>query len=219
MTKAARHGCLRTEVYQKLREGILSGQYKRGTALTELGLSSQLGVSRTPVREAICQLQLDGLVTLTPNKSVVVRGFDDQDILDLYEIRHQVETLAAAKAASNMTSEQRQQIQEVFRQQQEVTEKQDFQLLQQIDSDFHRLIFIGSGSDMLQNLLSTLGVYTHQARLSSLVTPGRSRQVLVEHERIMTAILDHNSETARLAMQDHIANAAAKFKTVSQNRR
>ena len=219
MTKAARHGCLRTEVYQKLREGILSGQYRRGTSLTEISLCSQLGVSRTPVREAICQLELDGLVTLTPNKSVVVRGFDDQDILDLYEIRHQVETLAAAKAALNMSGDQRRQLQDIFDKQENATEEQNFELLQQIDSDFHKLIFIGSGSMMLQNLLSTLGIYTHQARLSSLTTPGRSRQVLTEHERIMTAILDQNSETARLMMQDHIANAAAKFKTVSLNRR
>ena len=219
MNRQARHGCLRNEVYQALREGILNGKYKRGEMLRELALSKALGVSRTPVREAFCQLQLDGLVKVTPNKSVVVRGFDEKDIYDLYEIRYQVEALAAARAADNMTDDLRGQLKQTYEEEQHITAKDDFKKLQDLDSEFHRLIFQGSGSNILQNLLSSLSVFTRKARLTSLSNPGRSQQVLQEHYKIMTAILEKNSEAARLTMQEHIANAAANFKVVSQKGR
>lgn len=219
MNIAARHGCLRTEVYEQIRSGILNGTYKRGVSLTEISLSKELGVSRTPIREAFCQLQLDGLVTVTPNKSVVVRGFDDQDLADLYEVRYQIEALAAQKAALMMPDDQRQQLRSVYQEEITATEAQAFKTLQKLDSHFHRLIVSGSGSSVLQHLLSSVSIYTSQARLTSLSNPGRSQQILTEHEKIMTAILEHNSDAARQTMQEHIAHAAANFKVVSQNRR
>ena len=89
---SGRHGTMREEVFQQLRERILLGYYAKGTALTELRVSQELGVSRTPIREAFSQLLFDGLVSATPNKSMIVEGFDEQDMLDLYEVRSRIET-------------------------------------------------------------------------------------------------------------------------------
>lgn len=219
MSITARHGSLRTEVYNYLREGILSGRYKRGIPLTEASIARETGVSRTPIREAICQLELDGLIQTNPNKSVVVRGFDEQDILDLYEVRSLVETLAAGRAARYMGDELTAGLALAYQKEVEATEAGDIESLQQLDSDFHDLIFRGSGSSILQHLLTSIGAYTRQARSVSLAVPGRSRQVLQEHQEIMKAILAGNIDLARERMREHIAHAAANFKAVSQNRR
>ncbi len=217
MARMVRHGSLRSKVYSQLRENILQGQYQRGTALTEAQIALEMGVSRTPIREAFCQLELDGLVRTTPNKSVVVQGFDDQDILDLYEVRSHMETLAAAKAAVKMTEEQCRFLKAAYEQEVIYTQKSDdVETLQSLDSTFHDLIFQGSGSKILQNILSSISIYTRHARSISLGTPGRSQKVLKEHEQILAAILEHNSDLACERMREHIAQASANFKTINR---
>ncbi|MEA4888405.1 MAG: GntR family transcriptional regulator [Clostridiaceae bacterium] len=221
MPGTVRHGSLRTEVYQQLRERILQGYYTHGTTLTELRVSHELGVSRTPIREALCQLELDGLVMTTPNKSVVVQGFSDQDILDLYEVRSRMETLAAARAAVQMTEEQRRDLQAAYDEEVRQTKSQDGEIinLQNLDSTFHDLIFRGSGSKILRNILMPINLYTQQARLVSLSTSGRSQKVLQEHELILQAILQRDSEKAHEQMRIHIAMAAASYQAISRIRR
>jgi DNA-binding GntR family transcriptional regulator len=215
MVRVARHGSLRSEVYRKLREQILNGRYRRGTALTESQISLEMGVSRTPVREAIGQLVLDGLVRATPNKSVIVQGFDDQDMLDLYEVRGIMETLAAGRAAIMMTDEQRQALRAVLEQERQYTGDGDsIEILQNMDSLFHDLIFQGTGSKILQNILSPINIYTRHARSVSLATPGRSQQVVEEHARILSAIEERDSVAARELMRTHIARASASFLAV-----
>jgi DNA-binding GntR family transcriptional regulator len=140
------HGTLRLQVYEQLREGILLGKYPKGTALTEIKMSEELGVSRTPVREAFCQLELDGLVAATPNKGVVVEGYDQTDMLDMFEVRSRMESLAAARAASVMPDSDIRKLRSVFEQESELAQTGDFNGLQKSDAAFHDLIFRGSGS-------------------------------------------------------------------------
>lgn len=206
------HGTLRARVYQRLRENILRGFYPRGEALTELRICRELGVSRTPIREAFCQLELDGLVRATPNKGVVVQGFDQQDIFDLYEVRSQMESLAAARAALNMTDSQRQRLQQIVGLEMQLAESGDHEGLLGSDAEFHDLIFQGSGSQILRNILSPINTYTRQSRIISLSDSGRSQQVVVEHDRILQAILARDSNEARTAMLEHIAHAAANYR-------
>ena len=150
------HGTLRLQVYERLREGILLGKYPRGSALTEIRIASELGVSRTPVREAFCQLELDGLVSFTPNKGIVVEGFDQNDLLDLYEVRSQMESLAAGRAARKMNDEQIKLLREAYQQEQIFVQEDNMEAMQKSDAVFHNLIFNGSGSKILQNILSPI---------------------------------------------------------------
>lgn len=203
---------LRSRVYQTLRDNILGGVYPRGEALTEVRISRELGVSRTPIREAFCQLELDGLVRSTPNKGVVVQGFDQQDILDLYEVRTQMESLAASRAAQNMTDDQCRQLQQVYDQEQAMAERDDQEGLLSSDASFHDLIFLGSGSQVLLNILSPINTYTRQSRIISLSIEGRSLQVVAEHGRILAAILARDSNLARACMLEHIGHAAANYR-------
>jgi DNA-binding GntR family transcriptional regulator len=220
MARQARHGSLRSEAYRRLRQDILLGRYKRGEALTEQQVAQEIGVSRTPVREAFGQLELDGLVHSTPNKGIVVQGFDENDIRDLYEVRGQMEALAAARAASQMDDEQRQSLREAFEAERRETESDaDIDLLQNLDNNFHDLIFQGTGSKILEKILTPINIYTRHARSISLATPGRSRQVIEEHSKILDAILNQDSEAARQRMSEHIARASANFQAVSSRRR
>lgn len=212
MARVTRHGSLRTEVYCKLRDEILQGRYSRGTTLTESQLSLDMGVSRTPVREAISQLEQDGLVHSTPNKSIIVQGFDEHDMLDLYDVRRQMETIAAARAAELMTAEQRQALKAAFeREVHDTLNNDNVEELQDLDNIFHELIFQGSGSKILRKILTSINTYTRYARTISLATQGRSRKVLDEHARILEAISRNDCQAASQAMRTHIDNATANF--------
>lgn len=221
MVERIRHGTMREEVFQQLRERILLGYYAKGTALTESRVSQELGVSRTPIREAFSQLLLDGLVTASPNKSIIVQGFDEQDILDLYEVRSRIETLAADRAANQMTDEQRLALQDVYAREVADTDNPASKVshLQSLDAGFHDLIFQGSGSKILRNMLTAINHYTRSARLVSLTMPGRSRNVLQEHARVLDAILHRDGAEAHEQMRIHIAMAAASYQAVSRIRR
>lgn len=212
------HGSLRLKVYQQLRDWILQGHYADGKALTELSVSQELGVSRTPVREAFRQLELDGLVVSSPNRSVTVHCYSDQDILDLYEVRSRMESLAAARAAVNMTQEQRDKLISVFEQEKRATEENETVLpvLQDLDAAFHDQIFAGSGSAILQSMLSPINQKTRQARLVSLSRPGRSHGQITEHKSILEAILRQDSQDADRQMRRHIASAADSYRHVSR---
>lgn len=216
MARIARHGSLRTEVYRRLRDDILQGRYTRGTTLTESQISLDMGVSRTPVREAVSQLEQDGLVYSAPNKSIIVQGFDEHDILDLYDVRRQMETIAAARAAQLMSLEQRQALKTAFEQEVRDTLNNDnVEGLQDLDNIFHELIFLGSGSKILRKILTSINTYTRYARTISLATKDRSRKVLDEHAKILEAITKSDSQAASQAMRDHIDNAAANFMSAS----
>ena len=218
--RSGRHGTMREEVFQQLRERILLGYYAKGTALTELRVSQELGVSRTPIREAFSQLLFDGLVSATPNKSIIVEGFDQQDILDLYEVRSRIETLAAERAANQMTDDQRQALQAIYVREAADTEDPEARIhhLQSLDADFHDLIFQGSGSKILRNMLTSINQYTRNARIVSLSMPGRRKSVLQEHARILEAILRRDGVAAHEQMRAHISMAAASFQAVGRNR-
>lgn len=216
MSRVARHGSLRTEVYRRLRDDILQGRYSTGTALTEAQISQEMGVSRTPVREAISQLTLDGLVSSTPNKSIVVQGFNAKDIRDLFDVRRTMEAMAAARAAEQMSDEQISELQTIYdREVRRTASESPAGEIQDLDSAFHEMIFQGSGSKILGNILTSISIYTRHARLVSLASPGRSKKVLAEHAKIMDAIRSHDSIAAARAMREHIDSAANSFMTVS----
>jgi DNA-binding GntR family transcriptional regulator len=97
---------LHGKVFDQLKNGILNGKYKHGDLLNEVKMAEEMGVSRTPVREALRQLELEGLAAYTPNKGVVVRGLSREDIKDIYQIRLMIEGMTARRAAENITEEE-----------------------------------------------------------------------------------------------------------------
>ena len=208
------HGSLRTRVYAQLREKILCGVYTRGMALTEVRVSQELGVSRTPVREAFSQLELDGLVKATPNKGVVVEGLDQNDLLDWYDIRIRMEGMAAEKATLHLTSAVAAELQQTIDQAKSMVEKSQIETLLQLEARFHDLIFKASGSRVLLNFLNPIAHYTRQSRQVSLTNAKRAEEVVKEHTLILNAMIAGDQQAARQLMEIHISHAADSYRRV-----
>ena len=201
-------GSLRSKVFNQLQNDILNGLYQPGESLIETKLSEVLGVSRTPIREAIRQLELEGLVRSIPNKGAIVKGISAQDIEDIYTIRMLIEGLAARWATEKITAEELEELKEAIDLEEFYTTKNDISHLLQFDSRFHDIIFKASKSKPLMHTLSTFHHHVQRARSISLNCPGRARLVLEEHKAILQAIIERDAEKAEKLTTIHVRNAS-----------
>ncbi|MBU3812030.1 MAG: GntR family transcriptional regulator [Candidatus Niameybacter stercoravium] len=144
---------LRGKVFNTIREAILEGSYKPGDVLRESTIATELGVSRTPVREAIRQLELEGLVQSIPNKETVVAGITQEDVEDIYLIRSRLEGLAARKAAERITEQDLQEMEEILALTSFYVEKNEVNQLKELDHKFHDIIYNATHSKTLNHML------------------------------------------------------------------
>jgi DNA-binding GntR family transcriptional regulator len=203
----ASFGSLSQKVYTQIQNDILNGVYKAGDSLVETKLSEELDVSRTPVREALRQLEQEGLVEATPNRGVVVKGITAQDIEDIYTIRMLIEGLAARWAAEKMTEEELKDLKETVELEEFYTLKNDTEQLLQFDSRFHDIIYRATKSMPLMHTLSTFHHYVQRARIVSIKSPGRAKLALEEHKAIYEAIKERDAEKAERLATEHVRNA------------
>ena len=201
------NGSLADFVFETLENDILSGVYKRGDTLTELKLCERLGVSRTPIREALNRLKEQQLVSATSSHSVVVRGVSEQDLVDIYEIRLRIEGYATRLCAERITDEQLQQLREIVALQEFYTERGGASHIRDMDSRFHELVYQYCGSDMLQSMLSDLHHKVLRYRKLSVEHPERARVAVREHADILRALECHDGEAAERLTILHINNA------------
>ena len=197
---------LRIQGFNTLEDAILNGSYKEGDSLNELRLSKSLGVSRTPVREALMQLELEGLVKNIPNKGAVVVGVSEQDVEDIDEIRIRTEGLAARLCAEEL--EQCMALQEYYLKKQDSAKE-----MGELDGEFHRIIFAASKSRPLQNVLTSFHNYIRRARAVSVCVTGRAEESVSEHRAILEAITKHDGELAEKLTAEHIKNARDNIAT------
>ena len=155
---------LRIRVFNAIENAILNGEYKDGESLSELKISNELGVSRTPVREALMQLELEGLVKNIPNKGSVVVGVSEQDIEDIYAIRISIEGLAAKLCTQKITDEELKALEKIADLQEFYLMKNDMEQLLKLDGDFHKIIYDASRSRPLRFMLTTFHNYIRHAR-------------------------------------------------------
>ena len=198
---------LRIRVFNAIENAILDGEYKDGDSLNELKLSKELGVSRTPVREALMQLELEGLVRNLPNKGAVVIGVTEQDIHDIYEIRIRIEGLAARLCAENITDDELHALEQIVDLQEFYLLKNDTEQIWKLDGDFHKIIYDASRSRPLRFTLSNFHNYIKKARDISVQTEGRAEKTVAEHRAILDAIKEHNGSLSEQLTAKHISNA------------
>ena len=144
---------LRGRVFNKIREDILSGKYKENDELKEIAIGEELGVSRTPVREAFRQLELEGLIQIVPNKGAYVTGLTIEDVKDIYMIRSKLEGLCAAWACEHITDEQLEEMEENIYLAKFHAERGHFEQMAELDSRFHEILYESCNSKMLEHLL------------------------------------------------------------------
>jgi len=204
-------GSLRSRVFNQLQNDILNGFYEPGDNLIETKLSDELGVSRTPIREALRQLELEGLVQSIPNKGVIVKGVSSQDIQDIYTIRMLIEGLAARWAADKITAQELEELKDTVDLEEFYTVKNDYSHLLQSDTRFHDIIFKACKSKPLMHTLSTFHHYVQKARKISMSSPGRAMKVLEEHKAILQAIIDKDALKAERLTTEHVSNASSNL--------
>lgn len=203
---------LRGQVFDKIRSDILNGKYKRGEELVESSIGKELGISRTPVREAIRQLELEGLVQLVPNKGAFVTGISEKDVRDIYLIRARLEGLAARMAAKNITPELLDAMEETVVLSEYHAKKEHYEQVCEMDSKFHKLLYKASGSRILEHTLTDFHQYVQRVRMASIMKKRRMERSNDEHDAILTAIREHDEEKAELVATRHISNTVENLK-------
>ena len=203
---------LRGQVFDKIRSDILNGKYKRGEELVESSIGKELGISRTPVREAIRQLELEGLVQLVPNKGAFVTGISEKDVRDIYLIRARLEGLAARMAAKNITPELLDAMEETVVLSEYHAKKEHYEQVCEMDSKFHKLLYKASGSRILEHTLTEFHQYVQRVRMASIMKKRRMEKSNDEHDAILTAIREHDEEKAELVATRHISNTVENLK-------
>ncbi len=198
---------LRELVFESLREAIISGWLPPGERLMEIQLAEEMGVSRTPVREAIRKLELEGLVLMIPRKGAYVSGVSLKEVSDVFEIRLALEGLAAELATNRITDEELENLERYLVIIAEGIENKDLNKVIEMDTDFHTLLYQASRNERLSQIINNLREQIQRFRTTSLASPGRMQSALEEHSRLVEAISSRDSELARRLAQEHIENA------------
>jgi len=201
---------LREMVFESLREAIILGRLKPGERLMEIQLAEEMGVSRTPVREAIRKLELEGFVVMVPRKGAYVAGISVKDIVDVFEVRAALEGLAAGLAAERITSEEMDLLERSLLKINAMGGG-DIDAAVEGDISFHDIIYRASRNQRLVQIITHLQEQLLRFRMTSLSQPGRVKIALDEHKKIVEAISDRNVEMAQTLATEHIENAEQSF--------
>ena len=197
---------LADQVFEKLENDIIQGVYPRGEILTELKLVDQLGVSRTPIRDALRRLEQERLIEDTGKGSRVV-GITEEDLEDIMNIRQRIEGLAAYYAAKNMTPEGLAELTHIVDLQDFYYDKGDAEQLRQVDEQFHDLICYLSKRTVIVDTLLPLHRKTRRYRRISMEDWSRTINTRKEHKAIFDAMASGDADLAESLMAKHIENA------------
>lgn len=197
---------LRDVVFQTLREGILTGELKPGERLMEIHLANRLGVSRTPVREAIRMLELEGLVTMIPRKGACVASISKQDLQDVLELRRALDSLAVKLACERILPEQLRALQDAAKEFEQSTVSNNAKEIAQADVRFHDIILEATGNKRLIQMVNNLAERVFRYRLEYVKDRNNHAQLVKEHAKILEYIEKKDSEAAQRAIELHIDN-------------
>ncbi|QOX62373.1 GntR family transcriptional regulator [Anoxybacterium hadale] len=206
---------LSTDLFSSLRKDILQGRLRQGEKLTEQQVCDEYKVSRTPVREAFKQLELEGFIETIPNRGAFVTGFTPQDIRDMYELRKSYEILAVRWAIERITKDEYEKLEEAFEFMEFYTQKKDVEKMLNINMNFHDLIYKASHNRMLYRILSSFQLYIKQSRPARCESSDTYLdEVLQEHRAIFESFQNEDPDAAEAAVARHLDNAKQRAKSV-----
>lgn len=201
---------LADQVFEKLETDILSGKYPRGEMLTEQKLSAELGVSRTPIREALRRLAQEHIIKES-TKGSIVEGISEDDVRDILNIRILLEGTAAAMTAANITDEQLAELKETLDLQEFYFERDNSENARIMDSKFHQLIYEFCGSMIYYHTMIPLHRKIQKYRKVTFENHGLGTVSIKEHHKIYEAIAAHDTEAAAEIMTEHVKNAKKRI--------
>ena len=197
---------LRDVVFNTLRQAILRGELQPGERLMEIQLAQRLGVSRTPVREAIRKLELEGLVLMLPRRGAEVAEITRQDLEDVLEVRAALEELAVKDACEHITDEQLQDLKKAANEFKRSLEGTDLVACAEADIHFHEIIYAATNNKRLVQMLNNLREQMYRYRMENLKDKRTYRTLVEEHDAIRRALKKHDKEKAGAAINVHIEN-------------
>ena len=198
---------LRDVVFENLRGAIVEGKLKPGQRLMEVQLAEQLGVSRTPVREAIRKLELEGLVVMLPRKGAYVANMSLKDVVDVLEIRASLEGLAASLSAERITDEDIKKLESIVEEFKDGINESNVEALLRKDVEFHECIFKSTNNKKLHQVINSLWEQVYRFRVTYISDYDSSLSIVEEHNKILDAIEKGDCELAKKYATDHIINA------------
>ena len=197
---------LRDVVFNTLRRAILKGELKPGERLMEIALADKLGVSRTPIREAIRKLELEGLVVMAPRKGAKVASITERDLNDVLEVRKGMEVLAISLACKRITGEELEKLESIERSFQSLIESGNLTELAEMDVKFHDTIYQATNNQRLEQLLNNLREQMYRYRMEYLKDIAVRRTLAEEHKAICEALRGRDESKAQNYVSVHIDN-------------
>ena len=205
---------LRDVVFNTLRQAILKGELAPGERLMEIQLADRLGVSRTPIREAIRKLELEGLVLMIPRKGAEVAKISEKSLRDVLEVRRALEVLAVELACQRMTEEDIKKLESAQEDFKAAVDKGEAMAIAETDEHYHDIIYNGTGNVRLIQLLNNLREQMYRYRLEYIKEADKRQILLIEHEHILKGLKERKMAEVKEAMREHIDNQEI---TVSRN--
>lgn len=197
---------LREIVFEYLRQSILEGKLEPGKRIMEIQMAEQLGVSRTPVREAIRKLELEGLVVMVPRKGAYVADVSIKDVLDVLEVRMALEGLAASLAAEKISDDEIKELTSIYEEFESYYKKNDIKGMIKNDQEFHNCIFNATGNDKLNQINNSLREQVYRFRVKYISRYNKAKEIVKEHKDLLNAISNRDSDSAHKYGMKHIEN-------------
>lgn len=205
---------LREVVFNTLREAILTGELAPGERLMEIQLADKLGVSRTPVREAIRKLELEGLAIMLPRRGAIVASITISDLQDVLEVRRVLEGLTIELACKRMNAEELKQLKQGAEAFEKAAHENDLTEIAKKDEAFHDVIYNASKNNRLIQILNNLREQMYRYRLEYIKDEAKREILVEEHKMIVEAIEANDVTLAKKALKKHISN---QEKTIIEN--
>ena len=194
------------QIFEKLERDILSGKYPQGEILSELRLSGELGVSRTPIREAIRKLELEGLVLMIPRRGAEVARISEKSLKDVLEVRRSLEELAIELACQRMTEEDMQALEEAQKAFKAAIDQGDAMKIAETDEAYHDVIYHSTRNKRLVQILNNLREQMYRFRLEYIKDEDKRQILQLEHEKILAALRLRHMAEAKAVARGHIDN-------------
>jgi len=219
ISKIEGYELLSRKVYRALKTEIIKGSLKPGTKLSEGKIAEQMGISRTPIREALRELAAEGFVKITPNQGMIISNLSIEDIQEVLQIRGVLEGLAARLAAKTISNDEIKELEEILEKMKIYTQKNDVIAFGEIDYEFHCLILKICSNKQLMKIYDNLNDKFHSYRIRTLIVSNKLQYFLNEHLKIAEAIKIGDSEKADRLSQKHVETVLKIFRRVELNKR
>lgn len=197
---------LRDVVFNTLRKAILTGELKPGEHLMEIHLANQLGVSRTPIREAIRKLELEGLVIMIPRRGAEVAQITEKDLRDVLEVRRALDALCAELACERITEEEKNELKAACDEFEKAAKTGDTATIAAADVKLHQIIVDAAGNRRLVQLVNNLSDQMYRYRFEYIKEKDQHNNLVKEHRMIYESIINNDKEKAAEAAREHIDN-------------